>query len=1337
MSSDGYFDDDDEFDNAALAELNAIEAAHFSSNKQGSRTAIGRPASPIVPSSSKTVSQEISFDDISFDFDEVDLAPLDTFIADAYQGKTEPVAGPSKLSRTPSSTKVQTTLFGDVLHSVASTSTNKAKQPLERTKSTSRNPFGKQAQKTKQWDHTQFAKTGIRKAKSSKGKGKMGDDEEEEVEFEQFPAPFVPIGPPPPMKLSADLLEAKHWIYPLNRPKRDYQFNIVKKSLFDNTLVALPTGLGKTFIAGVVMLNYYRWFPEGKVVFVAPAKPLVAQQISACHETCGIPGSDSIELNGEVPTTVRERHWKEKRVFFMTPQTFMNDLQSERCDARSIVLYVVDEAHRATGDYSYNQVIRFLMAKNPHFRVLALTATPGNKPEAVQALIDSLHISHIEIRNEDSLDLRPYIHKKIYKPHVIAPDDNLGKLRDLLAKTMESIMKPLRASGVLHGGDNAIKMHPYRAQSLMASAPNKQFYSPLSMLSKLARAMMYLLAGSYGMCYTYCHEMMNDKVDEDAQGTKKKFGGKKLRDDPNFCAFMAEFERQHAQGFSAHPKVEMLKTILIQHFGSRVPDEGEDDTRVMVFSSFRGVVDEIVEELNKDRPLIRASRFIGQGADKQGNKGQAQKEQLEVINKFKAGVFNVLVATSIGEEGLDIGELDMTVCYDADKAPTRMIQRFGRTGRKREGTIHALLAEGREEGNIDKAEFAYKEVQGLVNKGEDYELYGDVGRLLPDHIIPQCVEKVVEIERYVREEGRRKASAKDGPQGKKRKRNDDVERNIPVGASSGFVSVRDLVVKKSKKKKKAVLPKNFDDIGEDDETDEDIESGRVAAPARRTQSAAARSTEKKMPKSKLKKSATIPTNKAPKKSKKKTKEYTAIQFSQLTADDSDDLDIEAGVILPSLRNQIAASKSLKAAMSPKPSPEPSPKLLKKQIDPSVIELSDSELGHLSSPDPEDTHDSPMLDTPDFGDIPINGSPPRDQNMSWLVDDDDDENRLDFEIVDSSPLVPKRSPSSAFERVQIGDESMEISNPVPYDDEIIPTSDPLEPALEISLEFVELQRTNRKNRLQPQHIPFSSFRPASILLSPSRKSNAAGGSHPRFVGSSKFHSSPTCDRSSSPAHHVRHNGKTTMLPPAIPRRLLESPGDSSAMEIPDLSFPIRPVILKRRRIIYDEPESPSEAVDAECEIPPPSQRHLHRMESTPAREKRNKKKQSREKPSLLAHNVNPLFDGEAEHSGDEVSEGCSEEDEESESDRQFIKDSPATQMSQSYDQSLIYRQSLLTQAPGPSFDGRAPVRSRPFGRINGPRRRYQPSSSPPPDDDLDHYHLGTFVVDDDEEISYEL
>ena len=72
-----------------------------------------------------------------------------------------------------------------------------------------------------------------------------------------------------------------------------------------------------------------------------------------------------------------------------------------------------DEAHKGKGDYAYAQIIRELMHKNPHFRVLALTATPGGKPEAVQEICDSLHISHIEIRDEHSSDLKQHIFQKV------------------------------------------------------------------------------------------------------------------------------------------------------------------------------------------------------------------------------------------------------------------------------------------------------------------------------------------------------------------------------------------------------------------------------------------------------------------------------------------------------------------------------------------------------------------------------------------------------------------------------------------------------------------------------------------------------------------------------------------------------------------------------------------------------------------------------------------------------------------------------------------------------------------------------------------------------------
>jgi len=102
-------------------------------------------------------------------------------------------------------------------------------------------------------------------------------------------------GPEPGFDPSAGRI----WIYPTNFPVREYQLRICEAALLRNTLVCLPTGLGKTFIAAVIMYNYYRWFPAGKIVFMAPTKPLVAQQIEACHGVMGIPQPHMAELTGQ------------------------------------------------------------------------------------------------------------------------------------------------------------------------------------------------------------------------------------------------------------------------------------------------------------------------------------------------------------------------------------------------------------------------------------------------------------------------------------------------------------------------------------------------------------------------------------------------------------------------------------------------------------------------------------------------------------------------------------------------------------------------------------------------------------------------------------------------------------------------------------------------------------------------------------------------------------------------------------------------------------------------------------------------------------------------------
>jgi hypothetical protein len=167
---------------------------------------------------------------------------------------------------------------------------------------------------------------------------------------------------------------AKTWIYPNNpthRP-REYQIQATEQAIMRNTLVSLPTGLGKTLIAAVTMYNFYRWFPTGKVVFCAPTKPLVSQQLTSCYDIMGIPAQHTAEIMGETTNKDdRARYWAERRLFFCTPQTIENDIDAGRCDPKSIVCVVIDEAHRAKGKYAYVKLVEKITQSGAKFRVVS------------------------------------------------------------------------------------------------------------------------------------------------------------------------------------------------------------------------------------------------------------------------------------------------------------------------------------------------------------------------------------------------------------------------------------------------------------------------------------------------------------------------------------------------------------------------------------------------------------------------------------------------------------------------------------------------------------------------------------------------------------------------------------------------------------------------------------------------------------------------------------------------------------------------------------------------------------------------------------------------------
>ena len=209
------------------------------------------------------------------------------------------------------------------------------------------------------------------------------------------------------------------------------------------------------------MYNFYRWYPQGKVVFMAPTKPLVAQQIQACYKVMGIPQQDMVEMTGSVAVAKRGDSWSSKRVFFLTPQVMSNDLSRGLFPARDVKLLVVDEAHKAQGEYAYCLVARELERARASTRVLALSATPGTDIPSVKAVLKNLNISKIELRQEDSPDILPFTHERKIEKMVLPLSGVLAEVKLKLQGVQELYVKKLCAASALRKGNNPASYTKY------------------------------------------------------------------------------------------------------------------------------------------------------------------------------------------------------------------------------------------------------------------------------------------------------------------------------------------------------------------------------------------------------------------------------------------------------------------------------------------------------------------------------------------------------------------------------------------------------------------------------------------------------------------------------------------------------------------------------------------------------------------------------------------------------------------------------------------------------------------------------------------------------------
>ncbi|XP_069591061.1 Fanconi anemia group M protein [Ranitomeya imitator] len=551
-----------------------------------------------------------------------------------------------------------------------------------------------------------------------------------------------------------DLSAGSVWIYPTNCPVRGYQLSMAHTALLHNTLVCLPTGLGKTFIAAVVMYNFYRWYPSGKIVFMAPTKPLVAQQIEACFRVMGIPQAHMAEMTGAIQAHNRKGIWQKHRVFFLTPQIMVNDLTRGACPASDIKCLVIDEAHKSLGNYAYCQVVRELSNYTTQFRILALSATPGSDTKSVQQVVSNLLISRIELRSEDSPDIQPYSHERQLEKFVVPLGEELVAVQKSYIQVLETFAGRLIQNNVLTRREipNLTKYQIILCRDQFRKNPP----------SNIVGAQMGVVEGDFALCISLYHgyELLQQ------MGTRSLFyylrsimdGSKgmsrarnELGRNADFMSLYQNLESMFASGngsdvkkpvIYSHPKLKKLEEVVIQHFknwnkpGQSSSGGSPEDTRIMIFSSFRDSVQEIAEMLNRHQPVVRVMTFVGHSSTGKGVKGFTQKEQLEVVKRFREGGYNTLVSTCVGEEGLDIGEVDLIICFDAQRSPIRLVQRMGRTGRKRQGRIVVILCQGREERTYNQSQCNKRSIYKAIMGNTDLHLHQQSPRMVPEGINP-------------------------------------------------------------------------------------------------------------------------------------------------------------------------------------------------------------------------------------------------------------------------------------------------------------------------------------------------------------------------------------------------------------------------------------------------------------------------------------------------------------------------------------------------------------------------------------------------------------------------
>lgn len=512
-----------------------------------------------------------------------------------------------------------------------------------------------------------------------------------------------------------------------NISPREYQKKIFQTCKEKNCLVVLPTGLGKTLVALMLAIERMKSFPGEKVVFLAPTRPLVEQHYNYFQKNLPELFADMQIFTGSVNANQRKKIWQTADIIFSTPQCVANDLKKGMYNFEDVCLLIEDEAHRCVKNYSYTHVAKIYTRQAKNQRILGLTASPGSDAKKIREICEHLSVDVVELRTRDCDDVKSYLQNLEFKKRDVMLSSDLLEIREVVNSLFKKYVDELKNRRVLWSAPSKTELIKIQKKLMFDISRGKKDYNILLSASACAQAIriqhaLELLETQTVLGFV---QYMEDLFDKAAK--KESKGVVRLVSRPEFNFAFIKSKELLAKNVE-HPKMNEIRKIVSEEISKN------SEAKIMVFSQYRSTAARISAEMNSLNG-VSAKVFVGQAkkSGKNGETGLSQKEQQKLVRDFSEGKINLLTCTSIGEEGLDVPEVNAVIFYEPVPSAIRTIQRRGRTARLKPGKLFVLVTKNTRDESYHWSSFhkekgmykAIKEVsKNIGGKKEDQSRLG-------------------------------------------------------------------------------------------------------------------------------------------------------------------------------------------------------------------------------------------------------------------------------------------------------------------------------------------------------------------------------------------------------------------------------------------------------------------------------------------------------------------------------------------------------------------------------------------------------------------------------------